>query len=221
MALFAPAYEIVKQNEGCYANHSADLGGETYAGIARNYHPTWSGWTVVDFRKQRTDLPPLKTNECITGIEPRVTEFYQNLWNRSRAGQINNQAVANIYFDFFVLHSQAVRYMQQVLNESFSKNLVEDNLIGPLTLAAINSVDPVKLHDAYKAKRISVHMDRVRLRPDQSVFLEGWLARANLFPSLGTGGTIVTGVGALLLIVGMIYLSTSNTKPKTSKKSSK
>lgn len=190
MATFTPAYQIVIQNEGGYSNNPADLGGETYAGIARNIWPNWSGWVIVDFEKRTRGL---NTNDKIAGINGKVEEFYRDRWAASRAGEINSQEVANIFFDFFILHSQAVRAMQQVLNESFGYNLAADNIIGSQTLAAINAVDPAKLHDSYKAKRMAIHTERVQARPDQALFLKGWLQRTAGFPTL-------TGPGSLMII---------------------
>ena len=48
MAKFQIAEAITGRNEGGYANNSADTGGETYAGIARNYWPKWQGWKYID-----------------------------------------------------------------------------------------------------------------------------------------------------------------------------
>lgn len=37
MAIFNSAFKITMGNEGGYANNPDDSGGETYAGIARNF----------------------------------------------------------------------------------------------------------------------------------------------------------------------------------------
>lgn len=187
MSQFAPAYQIVNRNEGGYVKNPADPGGETYRGIARNFFPNWAGWTVIDFFKSAYGAIP--TNAKISTIYPPgswvdtqlVPEFYQQLWNQSRAGEIIDQNVANIYFDFFVLHSQAVKAMQEVLN-ALGKNVAIDNRIGPQTLAAINSTAPALLHDAYKLMRQKYH-DKKR----SSEFYEGWTARNSKFPDLFRG----------------------------------
>ena len=43
MAIFKKAYEPVRQWEGGWCNVEGDRGGETYAGIARNFWPDWPG----------------------------------------------------------------------------------------------------------------------------------------------------------------------------------
>jgi lysozyme family protein len=197
MAAFEPAYQIVRQHEGGYANNPADAGGETYAGIARNYWPNEPIWTIVDYYKRVRG--GLNTNEIIPD-GGKVEQFYRDRWAASRAGEINSQAVANIYFDFYILHSQAVRAMQEVLN-AMGFPVAIDNKIGPQTLNAINAADSNKLHDAYKAKRIAIHNDRVQQNPSQLVFLKGWLQRAASFPTL-------TGMGSVFALFIMALLAT-------------
>ena len=45
MADFQPAFEKMIRNEGGYTLHNvaSDRGGQTFAGIARNFHPNWPG----------------------------------------------------------------------------------------------------------------------------------------------------------------------------------
>ena len=56
MADFLQAFESMIRNEGGYKLHSAegDRGGMTYAGIARNFHPTWPGWAAMPKPSART-----------------------------------------------------------------------------------------------------------------------------------------------------------------------
>lgn len=204
MALLAPAYNIVDRNEGGYVNNPNDPGGETYRGISRKSFPNWEGWTVIDFYKSAYGAIP--TNAKISTIYPPgayvdthlVPDFYAWLWNQSRAGEIVDQNVANIYFDFFVLHSQAVKAMQQALN-ALGNNVAVDNRIGPQTLAAINSTDPAKLHDAYKSIRQQYHDQR-----STSEFYAGWTKRNNSFPTLSKNAKVM---GNNFLIVGIVGLA--------------
>ena len=49
MAEFRPAFEKMIHNEGGYVNHTVagDRGGQTYAGIARKFHPDWQDWGLI------------------------------------------------------------------------------------------------------------------------------------------------------------------------------
>lgn len=69
MAEFLPAFERMIVNEGGYVLHTVagDRGGMTYAGIARNFHPGWPGWRVID----QGETPPAEL----------VRQFYRsNFW---------------------------------------------------------------------------------------------------------------------------------------------
>ena len=61
---FDNAFAHTQTNEGGYANNKADLGGETYAGISRKYHPKWSGWAIVDELKKYGTVT-VDTGMCI------------------------------------------------------------------------------------------------------------------------------------------------------------
>ena len=47
MAQFKIAFQKTLLHEGNYSNDPSDLGGETYKGIARNIHSSWSGWRII------------------------------------------------------------------------------------------------------------------------------------------------------------------------------
>lgn len=210
-AQFAPAYAIVRKHEGGYVNDPKDLGGETYRGIARKIWPNWSGWPLIDFHNGRTSLfnifgseNRLKTGQFINdpGLESQVIKFYQDRWRDSRAGEIESQSVANIYFDFYILASSAVRLMQETLNTFPGVKVAEDNRIGPATIGAINRVNPKQLHDRYKRGREGYHRERVADGRVDGKFLPGWLIRTNNFPSLTTavpmvGWGLAAGLGLL------------------------
>lgn len=48
MANFQRSFSKTSVFEGGYANNPNDKGGETYRGIARNHHPKWAGWKIID-----------------------------------------------------------------------------------------------------------------------------------------------------------------------------
>lgn len=206
MAEFLQAWKIVDRNEGNYVNDPQDVGGETYRGIARNFHRAWEGWTIIDFYK--TNWGEIPFNMRISTVYPpgkviddvMVPEFFEQLWNKSRAGEIKSQQVANIYFDFYVLHSRAVEAMQKAL-VSLGQRVTIDNIIGPQTLGAMNASDPAQLHDAFKAERKKMHDER-----RNSKFYRGWIARNDTFPNLTNKGLINASLGKPFLIVGLFGL---------------
>lgn len=215
-AQFMPAFNIVSDNEGGYANDPNDLGRETYRGIARAFHPNWEGWAIIDFIKARYGEIPLNTIISkrwpqYAVIDTEMTPaFYQGKWTQSRAGEIRNQQVANIYFDFFILASEAVLTMQQALNR-VGFRVAEDNRIGPQTINAINQADPAKLHDEFKRLRVWYHNDRVRRGVVHAKFKEGWMKRTAGFPNLlKSVDNIWVKTGLFLGAVGLVLAAISN-----------
>lgn len=185
MAQFEPAYAITKKAEGGWVNHPNDLGLETYAGINRRDNADWEGWKIIDAFKLKR---PLKVNETIWDQELifLVEKFYRERFRKIRAGEINSQAIANLYFDFHV-HSgrQAILELQRAVNDlAFPKQIAVDGLIGPETLNAVNSLEVGLLHDRYKQRRKEFLERLIINNPSQKVFEAGWFARLTQFPDL-------------------------------------
>lgn len=208
MAQFLPAYRIVRQHEGYYLNDPKDHGGETYAGVARNFYPGWPGWVRIDVYKTVYGQP--RTNQQIPGVETFVESFYKQKWNASRAGEIMSQQVANIFFDFYMLAAKATATIQQVVN-SLGARVTVDNRIGSQTIAAINSVNPVKLYQRFKAARIEYHKYRVNKGLVDAKFLPGWIRRTEQFPDLTSSNPWLLTAG--VLTVSTLYL-TINSKTR-------
>lgn len=202
MASFDIAYnQYIRPNEGGYANVANDKGGETYAGIARNFNPDWPGWDYIDFIKRTQGS--IANNTVFPQIQYMVEDFFRNRWAKNRFGEINSQAIANLLFDFHV-HSQAnaIRTIQQVLG------VPVDGIMGPITLAAINSADEAKLHDQLKEARLAYLRRLIENDPTQAVFADGWAARVAKFPTLFTPDTVAMVLAGIGLLLGGYYLTT-------------
>lgn len=118
MANFNNAYKKTAGNEGGWNHVKGDNGGETYKGIARNYHPKWEGWKIVDKAK------PLKHNQIIKNdeLDRLVSAFYKkNFWDVIGGDQIEDQLTADTLYDFGVNsgHGRSIQNIQEVLG--FSK----------------------------------------------------------------------------------------------------
>ncbi|RSK24184.1 glycosyl hydrolase 108 family protein [Hymenobacter metallilatus] len=181
MADFSTAYRIVHGNEGGYAKILGDKGGETYMGIARNSHPNWTGWRIIDAVKATRHM---YWNEYIDNAELKqmVVNFYRATWNQMLGDGIRSQPVANLYYDFYTNSGGATTVLQRVLVYQFRQKITVDGAPGPQTLAAINAVDGASLHNALKAARIAYVQDLVRRDPSMGQFLDTWLRRIRQFP---------------------------------------
>ena len=79
------------KSEGYFVNDPNDKGGFTYRGIARNYHPKWEGWKIIDsYIKKHGQL---KRNERIpdANLDELIYKFYsQNFYSSNKIGEIKN-----------------------------------------------------------------------------------------------------------------------------------
>jgi lysozyme family protein len=216
MADFAIAYtKFIAPIEGGYVNDPVDKGGETYAGIARNFNQSWKGWEAIDYTKRVKG--PIKRNTKFPELDYLVTAFYKTLWDKNFFGSINNQDVANILYDWFINSGSNAFYtksdktdgVQEILNHLFNAKISADGAMGMQTVNAINSVDPIKLQTELKRQRLIFYDTIIANNPSQAKFKEGWYNRLKAFPDLVSKNPVKTGlilVGALALLAGYIYV---------------
>lgn len=185
MAEFEKAYEKTSKNEGGYANHLKDKGGETFHGIARKHWPKWTGWVLIDaerpkFPKEIHSPKNWKHVDKILNEIPRLKElirsFYKsNFWDDIEGDRINSQEVANILYDWAVNSGEGspAKNVQRVIGAKV------DGDIGPATTAKINAYqDQISLVSRLRDERVRVVKEIVQRDPSQNVFLSNWIERA-------------------------------------------
>ena len=186
MTSFETAYNKTAQVEGGYANNPADNGGETWRGIARNMHPDWKGWEVVNGLRNQPNFPRNLSDDV--GLQQLVLAFYKSeFWDALRLGEIEDQPVANELYDTGVNMGtgRAANFLQRSLN-ALNKNgklfpdLPLTGTIGNLTLKAFNSLNPADKKITWKmlnclqgAKYISI----CETNGSQKVFFRSWASR--------------------------------------------
>lgn len=181
---FKDILKLVLDNEGGYANHPNDTGGETYAGITRRYEPEWRGWPIIDkIKLTRT----LKQNEKIKEITlPMIEEIYRkNYWNAVKGDElllIDDMVAAHV-FDFAVNAGvkRAIKTLQDCVNRKCGNTqLVVDGDIGSKTLAAVKSsglLSNMPLYQMYIKSRKEFYNSIAK--GTQVVFLKSWLTRVD------------------------------------------
>jgi len=171
MAEFKEAFDLMMIHEGGWVNDPIDRGLETFRGISRKFWPNWSGWDIIDLAKTQSNFPAnLKSNIDLNDL---VIEFYkENFWDRWQADKINNQSIASIIVDW-LLNSGiwGIKIPQRILG------LVEDGIVGPKTLNAVNSSNQKGLFQDVKNAREQFYWNIVKNNPSQSKFIKGWLNR--------------------------------------------
>lgn len=176
MANFKISEEITGKSEGLYAFNKDDRGGETYAGIARNFWPKWSGWATIDHIKNVYGKSAATINKYAksdTNLTEKISAFYKaNFWGVNKLDLFTDQQVANTVYDFGVNAGtgKAAKTLQEVLNVSV------DGVIGPKTIAAVNSGNAKAIHTAYNCKR-KEYYESLAKKPGQDQFLKSWLSR--------------------------------------------
>ncbi|HHM05927.1 MAG TPA: N-acetylmuramidase [Gammaproteobacteria bacterium] len=165
MADFNPAFEIMIRNEGGYQLHnvSGDRGGQTYAGIARNFHPGWEGWRYID--SNDLDNPALSRS---------VRNFYKTaFWDAVNGDSIARQKIAESLFDFAVNAGPrtAIKLAQLVVDT------VPDGIIGPKTLEKLNAEEEDSFVAKYALAKVARYAEICNRDRSQSKFLLGWINR--------------------------------------------
>jgi lysozyme family protein len=165
MADFLPAFEKMIINEGGYILHNVadDRGGQTYAGIARNFHSNWEGWAIIDQGKM--DNPELTQ---------MVRNFYKdNYWDKVGGDDLNHQGLAAALFDFAVNAGikTASKLAQLVIGAT------PDGVIGPKSVSMLNTVDEEHFITKYALAKIARYAEICKRSPGQKKFLLGWINR--------------------------------------------
>ncbi|WP_372782588.1 glycoside hydrolase family 108 protein [Litorivivens sp.] len=165
MADFAPAFEEMIRNEGGYILHNVpgDRGGDTYAGVARRFHPHWAGWQFID----SDDLQNPALFDCVN------TFYREHFWQRLRGDDIADQRIAETLFDFAVNAGlgTAAKLAQSVLG------VTADGIIGPVTIGKLNDFPPNEFLYRYAMAKVARYAEIVNRDKSQSKFLLGWINR--------------------------------------------
>ncbi len=157
---FARAIKVILAHEGGYVNDPNDLGGETNFGISKRSYPN-------------VDIKNLTREQAI--------EIYcRDWWDRYGYGEIEDLNVATKIFDLSVNMgpSPAHKLLQRAVNWVSEANLVEDGVLGSLTLKATNQADPQKVVEALRFMAARRYYELAKARPANRGFLLGWLNRA-------------------------------------------
>lgn len=154
--------------EGGFVSDPVDKGGATNMGV------TIGTWRSVGYDKDGDgdiDVDDLRLLTREDVIERVLRPHY---WNRWRADEIHNQSVANILVDWvWASGAHGIRRPQRILG------VTADGIVGPKTLVAVNSMDPMELHFRIKNDRIRFIDEICKANPLQERFRRGWLNRIN------------------------------------------
>lgn len=148
-----------------YHNIKGDSGKDTMCGVTI---ATFTDWRYYNGRPKPTvaELKALKYDEWLAMLK-------HVFWDRCKADQINNSSIALMMVDWCWLNgaTTAIRQMQSAFG------LATDGIIGPKSLAALNTLPASVTFGRLKTARERSYDRIVKARPSQQVFYNGWMNR--------------------------------------------
>lgn len=181
MADFNNAFKILMRLEFSFpenALHKNPTEKEwTFMGIYQKAHPSWKGWDEIlaalayggDIKKISRMLFDSED------LQDEVWKFYkQNYWDRMRLGEVASQLKANEIFIFGVNvgTKPAIKAAQRIAG------VVDDGIMGEISLAAINKVDEEKFDKEFDRAELEYYNMLIKQNPKLRVYANGWRRRA-------------------------------------------
>lgn len=167
-------------HEGRYAHLSGDPGGPTNYGwslraLMKMGDIDGDGWLDGDINRDGVvDINDVKA------IDDNEAEHLYDIhyWTKYGYGRIDDQAVATKILDLSANMGDigGHKCIQRAIRAAEGWELVDDGILGPKTLKAINSSDPKILLPTFKSEAAGYYRS-IRYEGSKN-FLKGWLNRA-------------------------------------------
>lgn len=182
MSDFNQAIPIILQHEGGLVNDPNDPGGITNFGISLRYLQS-----LVQQEPQLLSVYDVDHQGVINALDIRdlpeadaIQIYKTQWWDKYNYGEINDQSLATKIFDLAVNMGgiTANKLLQQACNILSGNNCVEvDGILGVMSLAVINKLNPVATLQTLRQQAIQYYQNLVANNPSLSKFLNGWLNR--------------------------------------------
>lgn len=173
--------------EGGYVNDPLDRGGATNMGV------TIGTWRLVGYDKNGDGR--IDSNDIRLLTHDDFKFVLQKYWDKWKADEIDNQSVANLLVDWYWMSGKhGIVIPQRLLG------VAADGIVGPITLKAVNEVNPKDFFDEVKKARVKFYNDivassvrayerkigrkstqREQLQNTQMRYFKGWMNRLNSF----------------------------------------
>lgn len=166
MAQVSKLAPFILQWEGGFVNDPDDLGGATNKGVTIGTYEAYC-------RKKGYPRPTVERLKNLSTAE--WTEILKTMyWDRWQADLIKSQSIANILVDWvWASGVHGIKIPQEVVG------VLADGVVGPKTIAAVNSKNPQELFASIKMARVAFIDEICRKRPANLKFKRGWLNRIN------------------------------------------
>jgi len=150
------SFELMLKSEGGYVNNPADPGGMTNLGVTK---ATWENWVG-----RESDEAEMR------GLTPeKVEPLYKKKYFDAVRGDELPMGLDYLMFDFAVNAGagRAIKTLQTAVG------VTPDGGFGPMTMAAVQAVDPVELIERFSQAK----EDFYRSLTTFATFGKGWLNR--------------------------------------------
>lgn len=149
---FDQAFKLLLTHEGGFSDHAADPGGKTRYGI------TEAVAREVGYRGDMRELP----------LELAKRIYLERYWKPVRADELP-AGVRHVVFDGAVNSGpgQAIKWLQRAVA------VLDDGVLGPKTLAAVQAANP----DALRGKILAQRLRFMANLPNWPAFSRGWARR--------------------------------------------
>ena len=149
-----------------WADDPDDLGGQTMVGVTMATYEEYC---------RRKGYPKPTTGRLMDLTYNDWKSILKMLyWDRWNADEIRSQSIAEIVCDFvWASGVHGIKVPQDLVG------VIPDGIVGPKTLAAVNSRNPRELFDQIKIARFDFIEDICRKRPANNKFKRGWMNRIN------------------------------------------
>lgn len=153
---------LIKKWEGGYSNNPYDSGGCTMMGVTIGTFRKYYG-----YNKTCSDLRNITESQWKHILKT-------GYWDKMRADEIENQSIANLCVQMCWGSGPvtAIKKIQKCLN------LRPDGIVGPNTLAALNSPDSEAVFNKLWEMR-RIWLINIATVGNNRIFLKGWLNRLN------------------------------------------
>ena len=150
------AFEQMLASEGGYVNHPSDPGGMTNLGVTKRVWEEWVGRESNE-KEMRSLTPEM--------VEPL---YKRKFWDAVRGDELP-AGISYLIFDFAVNAGvgRSIKTLQSAVG------VTPDGGFGPMTMAAVQAVDPVELVEKFSQAK----EDFYRSLNTFETFGKGWLNR--------------------------------------------
>jgi lysozyme family protein len=150
------SFKLMLKSEGGFVNHPSDPGGMTNLGVTK---ATWENW--VGRESDEAEMRGLTPEK----VEPLYKKKY---WDAVRGDELP-PGISYLCFDFAVNAGagRSIKTLQTAVG------VTPDGGFGPMTMAAVQAVDPVELIERFSQAK----EDFYRSLNTFATFGKGWLNR--------------------------------------------